>query len=214
MSHFRIAAALQAMWTICLVFVSMQLPVDLAASDVPAVHTYNLDYAISNPHDFPDYVLLVGGTGGGGNISIVAGGEAFRADGLDEFRLRAVKKEKFDESKFREEGAEYIRDNSIPSNRTFPSTASYVASISVLPDKISVLLRIDQLEGDSFNVSMEKALYHYPDGYREEVQLRGADLSTMPPHHYTRPKEMAGGLESFPAVSVLLLLARVLRRPQ
>lgn len=206
--------ALQVVYAICLIFLAFSFSIDLAVSDVPAVHSYDLEYVISNALDYRDFDFYASGIDQLGNISSVPMNRPFRADpGQDDFRLNAIRKSEFDERAFNANKAEYIKNHAIPSNSTFPSTANYEASISVLPDTIFVYLRVDDLseERDRFNLSWEKALYHYPDGYQEEMPLGNAKVP-FPPHHYTRPG-MPGGFESLSSGLALIILAFVLKRP-
>ncbi len=121
----------RAAWAIALILVSLQFPIEFAASDVPAVHSYDLEYTISNAWDYRDFDFIMSGANGDGKISLVQADQPFRSsEGSAEFRLNAVKKADFDEQEFRANEAAYIENNTIPSNSTFPSTVDYVASIS------------------------------------------------------------------------------------
>ncbi|MHC1686204.1 MAG: hypothetical protein AB9879_00540 [Methanothrix sp.] len=206
--------ALQVVYAICLIFLAFSFSIDLAVSDVPAVHSYDLEYVISNALDYRDFDFYASGIDQLGNISSVPINRPFKADPEPgDFRLNAIRKSEFDERVFNANKAEYIKNHAIPSNSTFPSTANYEASISVLPDTIFVYLRVDDLseERDRFNLSWEKALYRYPDGYQEEMPLGNAKVP-FPPHHYTRPG-MPGGFESLSSGFALIILAFVLNRP-
>lgn len=120
-----------------------------------------------------------------------------------------IKKMDFDEEEFRQNKAAYIEDNTIHSNSTFPSAADYVASISVLPDRISIFLTIDKISASVFSISRQKALYHYPDGYQEEVLLHGMDLP-FPSHHYSSRE--SAGFECYLTALILLISAVFLER--
>jgi hypothetical protein len=207
----RLALGLKALWTIGLIFVSIQFPIQPAFSDIPAPHSYNLEYMISNVQDYRDFNFFLTGVNGDGNVSIVPKNKIFKSDSsLNKFKLNAIRIEEFDERAFEKDKAVYIENHAIQSNSIFPSTANYVASISVLPDRILIFLKVDDISAGNFNISREKALYHYPDGYKEEILLRGAELP-FPPHHYSRP-EMPGGFESYLAALILIVSALILRR--
>lgn len=201
----------KAIWAICLIGISLQFPIEPAASDVPAVHSYNLEYMLSNAQDYRDFDFFVSGINGNSNVSLLPDNKPFKPDyGLREFRLNAIRKNDFDERAFAEDKAAYIKGNAIPSNSTFPSTSDYIASFSVLPDSILIFLKVDNLSESDFDVSREKASYHYPDGYEEDVVLRGAELAE-PPHHYSRPVTTSG-FESCLTTLILIISAFFLRR--
>lgn len=201
--------ASRAIWAIGLILVTLQLPIELAASDVPAVHSYDLEYIISNANDYRDFEFIMSGPNSDGNISLVPDHNFKSNAGLTEFRLNAIKKTNFNEREFMLNEAAYIENNTMPSNSTFPSSVDYVASNSVLPDRISIILAIDKLNTGGFNISKQKALYHYPDGYQEEVYLHGMELP-FPPHHYSRRE--SGGFEYYSTVLILLISTPFLKR--
>lgn len=201
----------QVMFAIGLIFLAFPFSIDLAASDVPAIHSYDLEYIISNALYYREFCFFASGIDQTGNISSVPMNQPFKADSsLSDFKLNAIRKSEFDERAFNENKAEYIRNHAVASNSTFPSTADYEASISVLPDRILVYLNVDDISKDRFNISWEKALYHYPDGYQEEMPLGNAKVP-FPPHHYTRPG-MPEGFELLSSGLALVILAFVLKR--
>jgi hypothetical protein len=145
---------------------------------VPGKEEFKINYRITNIGDFPDWLFITSSTIFGWEYAQVINDTGTFGGGykLDEFLLHGIREMYIDLARFKANPKSYAKEDnrfvlanlSLPVSRLVDERAALAG--------IEVLLEVDGINDQRFDVSMTEVIYRYKDGTTEELIISGNDI--------------------------------------